>query len=86
VFVFRAAGVADLDICVAVQRASTTIGYAHIFDQARYPFPEQAIREEWTSRFANGAARPTLLRTARLDGQRPDEDGALAAESGARRT
>lgn len=54
--VLRPAGVADVDLCVAVQRASTTVGYAHIFDQPVYPFPEQAIRDEWACRFADGTA------------------------------
>ncbi|HVV77368.1 MAG TPA: GNAT family N-acetyltransferase [Mycobacteriales bacterium] len=62
--VLRPAENADIDSCVAVQRASTVVGYGHIFDQQMYPFPQQAIREEWASRFANG----TAVTIALLDG------------------
>jgi len=49
-FDLRIAVAADLDACVAVQRASTVVGYAHIFDQAIYAFPAQVVSDEWTER------------------------------------
>jgi len=54
--VLRPASDADVDTCLMIQRASTTVGYAHIFDQVLYPFPERAIRGEWVSRFARHTA------------------------------
>lgn len=54
--VLRPADALDVDACVAVQRASTAVGYAHIFDAALYPFPEDSIRQEWVTRLTSSTA------------------------------
>jgi GNAT superfamily N-acetyltransferase len=35
------------DLLTQVQRAAATAAFGHIFPQAQYPFPEQAIRRGW---------------------------------------
>lgn len=50
----RAAIAADLAGCLAAQRRSAVVGYAHIFDQAVHPFPDDVVRAEWVERFAAG--------------------------------
>jgi GNAT superfamily N-acetyltransferase len=49
----RAANGADVDACLSVQRRSAVVGYAHIFDQQSYPFPDDVVREEWVHRLAD---------------------------------
>jgi GNAT superfamily N-acetyltransferase len=49
----RAASSADVEACLAVQRRSAVVGYAHIFDQAVYPFPDDVVRAEWVARLAS---------------------------------
>jgi GNAT superfamily N-acetyltransferase len=51
----RAATSADLAACLAVQRRSAIKGYAHIFPQAEYPFPNDIVRAEWEARLASDA-------------------------------
>jgi GNAT superfamily N-acetyltransferase len=48
----RVATVADLEACLAAQRRSAVVGYAHIFPQQVYPFPDDVVRQEWRDRFA----------------------------------
>jgi GNAT superfamily N-acetyltransferase len=60
----RRATADDADACVAVQRASSVVGYAHIFDQSEYPFPDDAVRQEWVDRLAG----PTVVTIASVDG------------------
>jgi GNAT superfamily N-acetyltransferase len=50
----RAATVADVDACLDVQRRSAVVGYAHIFPQADYPFPDDVVRAEWVDRLGRG--------------------------------
>jgi GNAT superfamily N-acetyltransferase len=59
----RTATAADVDTCLAVQRRSALVGYAHIFPQQEYPFPEDVVRAEWAQRFAQGV-RVTLAVSA----------------------
>jgi GNAT superfamily N-acetyltransferase len=49
----RPATSGDVDACLAVQRGSAVVGYAHIFDQAIYPFPDDVVRAEWVARLAS---------------------------------
>jgi GNAT superfamily N-acetyltransferase len=49
----RTASNADVEACLAVQRRSAVVGYAHIFDQAVYPFPDDVVRAEWVARLAS---------------------------------
>jgi len=46
----------DVDVCLAVQRRSAVVGYAHIFPQDEYPFPDDVVRAEWAQRFDEGVA------------------------------
>jgi GNAT superfamily N-acetyltransferase len=48
----RPATSADVDDCLDVQRRSAVVGYAHIFDQQIYPFPDDVVRAEWVARLA----------------------------------
>jgi GNAT superfamily N-acetyltransferase len=47
----RAASIDDVEACLAVQRRSAVVGYAHIFAQDVYPFPDDVVRAEWLTRF-----------------------------------
>lgn len=49
----RAATSADVEACLAAQRSSAVVGYAHIFPQDEYPFPDAVVRQEWVDRFAS---------------------------------
>jgi diamine N-acetyltransferase len=51
----RTATGADVEACLAVQRRSAIKGYAHIFAQAEYPFPDAIVRAEWVERLASPA-------------------------------
>jgi GNAT superfamily N-acetyltransferase len=61
----RAATVADVEACLDVQRRSAVVGYAHIFPQDDYPFPDDVVRAEWAERLAAGV--PVTL--AVVDGE-----------------
>ncbi|MBA3716627.1 MAG: GNAT family N-acetyltransferase [Actinobacteria bacterium] len=37
----------DLESLLTIQRAASTTAFAHIFPPERYPFPDDAVREEW---------------------------------------
>jgi GNAT superfamily N-acetyltransferase len=50
----RTATAADVEVCLAAQRRSAVVGYAHIFPQHEYPFPDDVVRQEWIDRFAAG--------------------------------
>lgn len=50
----RPASTADVDACLAVQRRSAVVGYAHIFPQDEYPFPDDIVRAEWVDRLNSG--------------------------------
>jgi len=51
----RAATGADAEACLGVQRRSALAGYAHIFRQDVYPFPDDVVRAEWVTRLASDA-------------------------------
>jgi GNAT superfamily N-acetyltransferase len=51
----RSATSTDVEACLAVQRRSAVVGYAHIFDQVIYPFPDEVVRSEWVARLASDA-------------------------------
>jgi GNAT superfamily N-acetyltransferase len=40
----------EVETCFSVQRRSAVVGYAHIFPQDRYPFPDDVVRREWAER------------------------------------
>jgi GNAT superfamily N-acetyltransferase len=46
----REATWADVDACFGVQRRSAVVGYARIFPQDEYPFPDEIVHKEWVSR------------------------------------
>jgi len=48
----RDASTDDVETCFAVQRRSALVGYAHIFPQEVYPFPDDVVRGEWEQRIA----------------------------------
>jgi GNAT superfamily N-acetyltransferase len=50
----RVATSADVDACFEVQRRSALVGYAHIFPQREYPFPDDVVRKEWVERLESG--------------------------------
>jgi GNAT superfamily N-acetyltransferase len=50
----RAASMTDVDACLAAQRRSGVVAYAHIFPQDRYPFPDDVVRAEWEERLTGG--------------------------------
>jgi GNAT superfamily N-acetyltransferase len=50
----RTATATDVEVCLGVQRRSAIVGYAHIFPQQDYPFPDDVVRAEWVDRFARG--------------------------------
>jgi GNAT superfamily N-acetyltransferase len=43
----RAGGPKDVEALLGVQRDACTTAFAHIFPPEQYPFPDEAIREEW---------------------------------------
>jgi GNAT superfamily N-acetyltransferase len=43
---------ADVEACFEVQRRSALVGYAHIFAQDEFPFPDDVVRSEWVERLA----------------------------------
>jgi GNAT superfamily N-acetyltransferase len=49
----RAASSADAAACLAVQRRSAITGYAQIFPQDIYPFPDDVVAAEWQVRLAS---------------------------------
>lgn len=55
----RPATIDDVEACLAAQRRSAVVGYAHIFPQEIYPFPDDIVRSEWVDRFEHGV-RVTL--------------------------
>jgi GNAT superfamily N-acetyltransferase len=61
----RPATAVDVDACLAAQRRSAVVGYAHIFPQQEYPFPDDVVRQEWLDRFA--ADVPVIV--ALVDGE-----------------
>jgi GNAT superfamily N-acetyltransferase len=63
----RIASVADLEACLAAQRRAALVGYAHIFDQALYPFPEDVVRAEWVGRLAADSGARVLV--AEVEGE-----------------
>lgn len=50
----RVATAADVDACFDIQRRSAVVGYAHIFRQSEYPFPDDVVRKEWIDRIDSG--------------------------------
>jgi GNAT superfamily N-acetyltransferase len=51
----RDAGPDDVETCFTIQKRSALVGYAHIFDQSLYPFPDDVVRAEWQARLASEA-------------------------------
>jgi GNAT superfamily N-acetyltransferase len=51
----RSATSEDAEACLAVQRLAALTGYAHIFPQADYPFPDHIVAAEWVARLASDA-------------------------------
>jgi GNAT superfamily N-acetyltransferase len=43
----------DLDTLLEIQRQAAVTAFAHVFDQERYPFPSDAIREVWRETLAD---------------------------------
>ena len=41
----RRVGLTDLDIVFAIQKESAVAGFANVFPQEQYPFPEENVRE-----------------------------------------
>jgi len=60
----QVATTADADRCFGVQKRSAVTGYAHIFPQQEYPFPDDVVRQEWATRL--GAGRWVVM--ALIDG------------------
>jgi ribosomal protein S18 acetylase RimI-like enzyme len=56
---------ADVETCLAVQRAAAVVGYVHIFDQATHPFPDDVVRGEWVERLGSDA----VVLIGSVDGQ-----------------
>jgi GNAT superfamily N-acetyltransferase len=54
--VSRRAGLADLDVLFAIQKASAVAGFANVFPQELYPFPEDEIRETLREQLADSAS------------------------------
>jgi GNAT superfamily N-acetyltransferase len=61
----RAGSGTDAEACLAVQRRSTIKGYAQIFPQDQYPFPDDVVRAEWVARLAS----PAQVVLAVVDGE-----------------
>jgi GNAT superfamily N-acetyltransferase len=53
--VSRRAGLDDLDILLAIQKAAAVAGFANVFPQELYPFPEGEIRETLRVQLADPA-------------------------------
>jgi GNAT superfamily N-acetyltransferase len=49
----RAARADDLETLLQIQREAAVAALAHIFDQSRYPFPSDEIRELWREALAD---------------------------------
>lgn len=64
----RVASSADVEACLAVQRRSAITGYAHIFPQDEYPFPDDVVRAEWTERLATDAEVVLAIETGGVVG------------------
>jgi len=62
----RAARDDDLEILVEIQRRAAVEAFAHVFDQSRYPFPVDDIREVWRESLADQAVE---LYIAEIDGE-----------------
>jgi len=43
----RPATADDLEALLRIQRAASTTAFQHIFPPDKYPFPDDAVREEW---------------------------------------
>jgi GNAT superfamily N-acetyltransferase len=43
----RSAAERDLETLLSIQREAAIASFAHVFDQSRYPFPSDEIRELW---------------------------------------
>lgn len=50
----RPATLDDAAACLAVQRRAAVVGYAHIFPQDEYPFPDDVVGAEWRARLTDG--------------------------------
>jgi GNAT superfamily N-acetyltransferase len=53
--VSRRAGLDDLDALLAIQKAAAVAGFANVFPQELYPFPEDEIRETLRVQLADPA-------------------------------
>jgi GNAT superfamily N-acetyltransferase len=54
--VSRRAELADLDVLFAIQKASAVAGFANVFPQELYPFPEDEIRETLREQLEDSAS------------------------------
>ena len=62
----RAARGDDLETLLEIQRQAAVAAFAHVFDQKRYPFPVDDIREVWREALAD---QNVELYIAELDGE-----------------
>ena len=56
----------DIETLLTIQREAAVTAFAHIFDQARYPFPNHEIREVWRETVADPEVE---LYLAELEGE-----------------
>jgi GNAT superfamily N-acetyltransferase len=62
----REAGPDDLDALLAVQKAASTAAYADVYPPERYPYPDEAVREDIARRLA---AEESVYLVAELGGR-----------------
>jgi GNAT superfamily N-acetyltransferase len=56
----------DVETLLTIQREAAVTAFAHVFDQTRYPFPNDDIREIWRETLADPDVEIYL---AELDGE-----------------
>jgi GNAT superfamily N-acetyltransferase len=61
----RPARADEAETLLAIQRAACVVAFAHIFPPDRYPFPDDAVRENWRDALA---APATEVYVAEADG------------------
>ena len=52
----REATPADLDVLFAIQKAASTAAYAHVYPPDRYPYPDEAVKDDMARRLAGEEA------------------------------
>ncbi len=63
---WRDAGPGDVEALRDLERAANLVGLAHVFDQARHPYPDQAVLEHWQRTVAEPGVRVEVV--AGVDG------------------